>query len=715
MSVNLSPQAANVFPLRQAPGGPEQAPDLPIRGFVDVLDATRGLSGWVADAATGLPVSVAIWFDDEEAVSVTATQPRPDIWKDKSAERPTGFLFELDDLLKLAARTDISPVATLRVRIHQSEAWLPAAANWTFADVQVLRAPPLEVSHVEGQSGPLEPELRRLARQAFRQLSQPLRPNPQKQAGVVEYAVRLTNSLLLVGGWMQASLPALCALIVAAPGFKRAASMSVVGSPRADLPANARAFAGLLFVEDGIEVSDLGEQTRLFFAGQSLDWLAPISALRRPSLGAAMAEADALFELVGSAPCRDIRYLIRDSLPWEPKAQKSVALGAKVGIDSCFIAPGFGMFIGGWLLHAMSRPVNVRAKLGGAFFALDPSSLSLSPRHDLGSAFPTLADRTALAGFSCLLRGDADPDCLEPWLLRFEFGDGTVHLHELAPETTRRVDPEFDFNRLSTVAPGFEWAPWLAELVAAVGAKNQRDAAEGLQWLSCSSISHALVCALPGNIAHQRIALDALRRALGRLRHPNAGLVVLLPASLAPGLWASWEALLRMDGSTLPIAAARLLPGADVWSALPAVLAACEVKRFAFVGPSVLVTAEGMVAANEFLERQDSALQYLNVQSLQGDHEVLSFDANAFCWSAFALSEHRDEAPPLLPGLWRLQGLPMASSSHPAADAVAHGLRLAAVPLDPLRDQINTRLLSGGRPPEPARSRPELAAPSDTP
>ena len=79
MSVNRSPQAANVFPLRQAPGGPEQAPDLPIRGFVDVLDATRGLSGWVADAATGLPVSVAIWFDGEDAVTVTATQPRPDI------------------------------------------------------------------------------------------------------------------------------------------------------------------------------------------------------------------------------------------------------------------------------------------------------------------------------------------------------------------------------------------------------------------------------------------------------------------------------------------------------------------------------------------------------------------------------------------------------------------------------------------------------------
>lgn len=693
MTASLTNHAATLGLLKQGLSGLERATELSACGFVDNLHPSRGLIGWIADpTSVGQPLEVRLCLDNEPVATTVVHLPRPDIWKDRSGDRPAGFVFELPDLLKAAARQDISPTAVLRVRPDGSDCWLQSAGEWIFADIQALTAPRLEVDYVEGQIGPLSSELRRLARQAFLQLNQPLRPKPKLHSGVIEYAARLTPSMLLVGGWMLGQLPTLCALLVEGVGPRRAGSMCVVNSKRADLAPDARAFAGVMYVVDGIDATDLGKQTRIHFAGAQLDWLLPVDPLRRPSLAEAMEEAQALLEKSSSTAVREIRSLIQTSLPWTLGAQRSRDLGVKMGVDKCFIAPGFGLFISGWLLHPTSRPVNIQAKLGGAYFSLDGDSLMVSARPDLAGPFPQLADRVSRAGFSAVLRGGVDPDCLDPWLLRFEFGDGTVYLHELSPEFTRRIDTEFDFHRLSVVSPGFEWAPWLRDLVESIAFKGERDAANGLQWQSSLVAPTALVCALPASISHQRVALDALRSALSQESGDFGGLIVVLPASLPPGLWASWEAMLKVDGIDMSIAAVRLQPSADAWYALLAVLKACEVSRFGFVGPEVILTPAGMTAICQYLAADDEHLIGLNVQSLHGDESALGCDANAFCWTLPALAAHRASAAMLLPGFWRMQGLP-TPSTFTGSDEQVHAMRLTPANRDPLRETVNNRLM----------------------
>lgn len=690
----LSPQARGVLLLRQRGELTDAATDLPHRGHVDALNRDAGLSGWVASEPWSGPLDVELWCDDVRLAESRASGPRADIWADRSPDRPTGFLFDLDTLLKCGARADIGPTTPLRVRVRGSDAWLPAARAWTFADLQVLRAPRSEAPYVEGRDGPLEPELQRLSKLGYRQISDPLPASARKHAGALEVAVRLTPRLLWVGGWKRRELPDICAMLITAPAFKRAAALCVVSGPRADLPHDAHAFAGILYVDDGLDVADLDEQSRLFFAGHSLDWLAPVANLRRPSLASALDEAEALLEGADTERRRHIMTLIRAAQPWDRRAQNSLGASAQLGIDRFLVAPGFGVFLSGWLLSAVNRPLNISARLGSAVFTLDASSLHLSRRDDLASVFPALADRTALAGFNCLLRGFDLPDHSAPWALRIEFDDGAVHLQDLGPENARRVDAEFDLAALNAMMPGLEWAPWLDDLVDALQGQSVALSSQGLHWIQNRSMPRALVCALPLASSHHRLALDALAHARHALAQASAGLLLVLPPTLSPNLWASWLTRWQdLAGTAPPVAAVRTGAGADPWHALPPALAACEVQRFAFIGPSALLTPAGATAATQHLCASSEAIHYFNLQALRGDEAVLSHSAQAFAWSTHALSEHLSSAPPLLPGWWRKQGLPAGGQAAPTPTDLVHGRLLAPPNVDPLKDSINRRLL----------------------
>jgi len=684
-------------PRSRAPQHAQDAPhDSPYRGYVEALDLMRGLVGWAAHQSGSELPTITLWCDDRPLAETTLQGTRSDIWLGSKRDMPTSFAFDTDELLRIATLTDISPLASLHVRCNDREEDLPTALEWTFGDLQQLRSSTERSDFIEGEPGPLAPELRRLARKSYASLAQPLRQDPQRQSGVIEFAARLSDTHLLIGGWMRARQPTLCAMLVLSDGHKRPAALAVVAAPRPDLPEEAWAFAGVLHVADGLDLAQLQHPAQIAFAGQAQEWLCAVQPLRKPRLAEALGEAEALIARAGPAQAErgcELLALMRACLPWTPVAQRFDTLGIKIGIDHCLVIPNFGIVLSGWLLHPMSHPSMVRARLGQALYELEPGTLAFTPRKDLAASFPTMADRTATAGFSCVLRSDSKPDNLDTWMLRFDFEDHSTCLHELTLETIRCTDYQLDLASINAILPGIECMPWLDELVHSAASLLRQSRDKQMTWVKRQAMAKAIVCVLPQAQQHQLLVLEALASCLRRIAAPDLGLVILLPATMAPGTWAGWLSELRASSHPrMPLAIARLAAGAESWSLLPDLLATCTVRRFAFLGPAVLLTPAGTEAVQSHLQQASSEIDYLDIEFFKGSQAETGHESQAFAWHTAAFEAHRVQAPTLLPGYWRTNALPRPPVRSRAA-AAPHCLRLSRPTSMPLHDRVNQQLI----------------------
>jgi hypothetical protein len=312
----------------------------------------------------------------------------------------------------------------------------------------------------------------------------------------------------------------------------------------------------------------------------------------------------------------------------------------------------------------------------------------------LDSVFPEYADRTAHAGFSLLLRGDAQPDTLERWIMRFEFSDGSTFLQEIRAESVRKFDHECQLNPISEIMPGFEWSPWVEEFVWAAQRQAKKVSAESYYWQAKTRAPRALVVALPNAKGHQRVALHALEQLVTELQPSGCALIAILPESLPVGAWYEWLGRVQSGNTPPQIANIRITPGADIWHLIEHALTECRVERFAFLGQAVQPSANCAAHIVRHLNNPSHEISYLRTQAFKGGEAVALEEAQAFCWTTRSFLQHLASAPPQLPGIWKANGLPAAQTPHAARGHEC--LRLESVGVNVVRDRIHLRMLNTG-------------------
>lgn len=687
--VELSRLAAQM--VLQRDGLP--AGEAPQRGFVEALDEVVGLRGWVAGASALLPPALELLIDGEVVAVTRPSTHRPDIWSNGHASHLSGFAFQPDELLAIAARNDISPAATIEVRLQGESLCLAGASEWRFSDLTAWLADESRdgAEHQTGIGLALGGELKRLCLMARRGFAQPISQEARKQVGMIEFVTPLGRHAFMVGGWMRRGQPTTFAAILVWEGERHAGALACATRARPDLGADAVAYVGVLSLERALPLSRPPQQWAIHFAGRSGHWLGAVQAIR---IAEPLVALDELERAVGHPPTgrgAELQQFVRDHLPWVAMAIDD-RNGIKVGLDDCFVLPGFGVFVSGWTLAPMGRLHDLTCKLGDAVFQLDPQSLALGARPDLGEPFPGYADRLDNAAFAAVLRGAGSPDPRARWMLRLRFDAGAEHLHEIALDRARLIDGGFDLQRLRAVYPGFETSPWLYEFADSL---RPRPASPLLVWVRRTQCPQLIALALPASRAHQTVALDQCELAL-RALSPGIGIVLLAPSTLPPGLLSSWMQTLLSARPGADLGACRLEADTSPLGVLSEVLTACGAEGFVFVGPQVVLRTEGARAASVFLaEATRPPLTLFGVEMLAGGLPTVIHEASFFGWTCDGFQRFSHAAPPLVGGIWRDMGMQAHGDVRRVAPAPGrpHALRLRSAEGEPWLDDINARLL----------------------
>lgn len=670
-------------------------------GFVEALSLRGGLSGWVAGLNPQEAVVVALLVDGVEVARTRARTSRDDIWQPNQVDFFTGFCFELEDMLPLLAMTDLSPAEPLAVNIADTYFGLSLARPWTAGDLLALLQAEQANARIESSIVNLPPNLAlsRLTRLANRLLTRPLRTDRSQSGGVIEYIGVLAEEYLVLGGWWQRSQASATPAVLVSNQQKAAAGLYALNFPRPDLDDRHCGFVAVLQVQGGLRITEVHPQFTLALGeGQGL-WLSTLPSLRVLTPEAAMTELGRTAEADGGTHALALQTFAREVSPWV-RLPAAEGTGVSIGIDSFYLAPGFGVFISGWVLSAMGTLTDLAVQLGGSTCLLDPATLTLSARPDLGQAVPHMADRTRSAGFSALLRGNARLDVSRRWLLRLAFSDRSTVFHDVPMDRARLIDTNFDLAPLGDARFGLSDAPWLTEFVEAVygwdapvdGVSGGLTAASQAQTSEPQSV---VIQALPESAYGLRLVLDQLSQHLKFWADQTIGLILLMPKSAPVGFLQSWLSHMAKWHPTLSIRTATLPSGANSWQALPDALRRLQVDRFAFLGTDVVLTQSGAQALPDVLSGGNKGPTFLAVEHLAGSAQpLISREAQAFVCRTDAFLQFRDQAPALVGGFFERNGMDrLALAADLAPQPGAHARRLKALRNNMLVRRINRRLL----------------------
>jgi len=690
-TITLMPAATQMQLMRLTDGILSPAFDSSLRGLVESFSLALGLRGWIVDTEAHVPPEVGLYVQGRHQATVRATAYRGDVVNSADRSVLSGFAFGAEHLAGIVAQPDLDPAAALEVRHMGTGLTLRVVSPRVVGDLVELQSAARAASDERYSTRPLMAELIRLGNLARLAAAQPVHIEAAQQVGFIEFLSGLTDVLRVVGGWMHVTQPRTCGVLVMHGGVRHVGALCCVTLPRADLSDDFRGFVGLLYLADGWSGIDPSAQLTLAFDELKGGWLDSVHPLRQAEPVQALEELRNATR--GSAEPRagELARFVADCLPWEQSAWVSDALGINVGWDDVLVAPGFGVFLRGWVLCPVGNLISITARFGDAIYELDPASLCLNARPDLAPVFPAFADRVQWAGFTAVLRGVSTPDLAEPWLLRLAFDSGTKLLHQVDKAQMRYLESEADLLRLQRTVPEFHAEHWLGDLARSMK-QRQSATARGLHWLSLEACQQAMVLGLPSNAGHVALMLDALSGQLQALP-ADTGVVLMVPAGIASGNLASWLQTLFSARPSLALSVCRLPPGVGHWAALDRVLTACTASRFAFIGPQVLLTDEGAAAVGALLHDAPAPLALLAIEHVSGDRLSECFEAGALVWDTESLQAQQALAPPLLGDLWRDNALPVGaahlvrgSEGRPLARRIGPAARM------PLIDRINQRL-----------------------
>jgi uncharacterized protein len=248
---------------------------------VESFALALGLRGWIVDAEAHTPPEVGLYVQGRHQATVHATAYRGDVVNSADRSVLSGFAFGAEHLAAIAAQPDLDPAAALEVRHMGTGLTLRVVSPRVVGDLVELhsaaRAAPVELSSTR----PLMAELIRLGNLARLAAARPLHIEAPQQVGFIEFLSGLTDALRIVGGWMQATQPRTCGVVVMQGGVRHVGGLCCVTLPRADLSDDFRGFVGLLYLADGWAGIDPSAQLTLAFDELKGGWLDSLHPLRQ--------------------------------------------------------------------------------------------------------------------------------------------------------------------------------------------------------------------------------------------------------------------------------------------------------------------------------------------------------------------------------------------------------------------------------------------------
>jgi hypothetical protein len=510
--------------------------------------------------------------------------------------------------------------------------------------------------------------------------------------GFVESFQSIGHPYQFIGGWSQRPLQREQAVMLVAEGHKYPGSLVTVGHARSDLPEGAQAFFGVIHCE--WQARSNMDSLFLFLCSDGDQWLRANRPLALGVLDDAKSRIHFLRKQSAEQRLLHFESLIRNNQPWALSERGGAALGLHVGIDAVFLVPGFGAFFDGWLLSAKADIVNLQLRIDGVTLDLDPTTLRRIARPDLAHSFPGALDRTGNAGTVAVLRGAlpvSSSEGVTEILLRVSMADGHGIVLPVEPMTVRRIDPQFDLERLERLFPAMEHEPWLDEFAQALRQQVFDSGATVTQVVDPLNVEQVVLWQLPVSFADLSLVMDELLEHVSKLPE-SVGLALILTPLHPREQVMRWVPAIRNTLGRRRLGVMLIESERCGFYRIEELCQLTTARSFAFVGPEVCLTSAGWRWLGERFGANSDGLAFMNVQGLRFGRPTIETEASAFFWHAGSFAKWLQTAPFLPGGDVLTHGLPSVAQDQ-QGDAPEHACRLRSRDLKPIGRRVNQALL----------------------
>ncbi len=421
--------------------------------------------------------------------------------------------------------------------------------------------------------------LESLTQAATELVTQPLRPVSDNLAGYVESIWAERPGAVWLTGWVRRDVGQEFPVVLA-DRRKYAGAMALACYERADLPANAHAFVGLLQTDwqPSAETTDVF----LFIGPELTQFVRSVSPLRLQDGAGFAAEFNRVQALCHAGRVGGLRGAMLSGRSWLPETAALSGATVQAAVDEILALPGFGCFIHGWLLSPTKRLVRLSVKLADRVLHSVPGSLYFLPRPDLAAAAPKMPGLLDRAGFVAVMTGMLQPEDLAAPVLKAWFSDGTSVNFLLEPQVVRRLGHAVPYEAALNFYPALMNESFFADFAGAVRDEMTGRLAASQSLGVAAQAERYIIAILPPHPSDARLMVDQLALNL-RGRDPLPAVALVAEQGMARAqlpLMADWVrattgapcALFTVDDTSKP------------FLALPAILDRLGAKRFMVVG-----------------------------------------------------------------------------------------------------------------------------------
>jgi hypothetical protein len=628
---------------RKATKNAQTAPTLPLRmprkvissdwsaaskgtmcGSLDAFSVELGLTGWIMlRQAPSTPVILELVVEGNVLWEGETGLPRADIAA-LCPEQVTAPGFAVPAWAFAIARniTALIPDADYVVRVSGTQEVLPQATS--VPDLRTIIAALVDTDRSRPDvSAVLLARLASLRQRAVPMAQELLRPDDAARVGYIEALCTddQNEQLSWFIGWT--SLPGLLdAPIALVDQFKWPAGVMVATYPRDDLK-NGIGVVGVIH-SDWRAHDD--SKPVIYLDADKKTHLLPIPEMKRIT-------KRALAEHIKSVSVRhpgrawdDFLKLLSNKSSWE--LTPGNVRGVKAAVDRVLIVPGLGCFVSGWVLSYLQTVRGFALKIGDLVLLQEPSSLSFSPRPDIGKAYPDGAHLASHAGFRAFFWGNIDISAIDSLLLRVGLErDATIHA--IDPASIQRLGHSVSLDALLEMYPSIESASFYPNIVKAIR-DDYRARRRHLQIIRHATADSAFVQCLGADRADAILALDSLRTHATRYLPSDTCLTIVADSAHSRSglleLISAWEDSL-LARCTLVL----MSEMTAVVEALPDILLLCRAKRFVYMGIDHVLTQSGWSIMHDLLTAESREIRLLGLTDQESGMQLPS-DGACFSW-----------------------------------------------------------------------------------
>lgn len=617
-----------------------------VRGRVEQWNPQVGVVGWAARASGGTaPVEVELVAGSVVLASERTRVLRPDL---KAAMPPhladepwVGFRFSPPSLVLAASLRPEDRNKPLHVRDAESGTVLPGAELPTGEEMAALLFEGDGKSPLTVMSSPDDPRsaqelvamLEALRHDAGALAMTPTNFPAEAHKGNIEVVTRVRRGLFIIGGWTLGAVPRQSAALVLLEGRKLPASIFCASYERADLPAGAVAFCGVLRTDANLW---RGDQDFILTFGEAERFMRswrPFKFLELPTGLAWLKNAT-------KANAADKELISQSARIGSDGPVTPEAVGGYASLDRVTIFPDFGALVRGWVLTPRGDLATVSVTHAAMGADATGDRIITNARPDLGTGFPPLADRTARSGFAALCIGSLADEPGQP-AVELGLDDGTALIANASTQILRGGYSANSLGELATHFPAYAREAFFPELCRSF-ARTQMRQTPRVHHLHRREGARAVLFGMPFTASDARLAATDIARALAD-DHDLAVTLVLGPGHDRSAVTKAVRDVLAADAVGIVQHDGR----APIARALAELLANTGVERFVYVQPGCRLAWPAWEKAIAYVEADTPGHPLVFLYREEGPSEIAELrPVGAVCWTAQGFARYAESATP---------------------------------------------------------------------